>query len=264
MGWLFAVALGLHRRSRLAVLLAIPPMALGHALSIGIVAALVLTTGMMVDSHLIRIASGVLLVAWAVYQVRYGHRHRVRVGMTTGFAGLVVWSFLMATAHGAGLMLIPALIPLCGSVAGQSSGPLLVSLAAVGLHTLATLLVTGAIASAGIRLAGRGRAQARLDQLRQALDHRASGHRRIADRHGLATERRIARPASASACHFSLVHQTGRRLPSGDNAACVASLSDSHDRLRLTSTACETRLHCGFRPIPIEHSRFPEPQPFCH
>jgi len=147
MGWLFAVALGLHRHSRRAVLLAIPPMALGHALSIGIVAALVLTTGMVMDSHLIRIASGALLVAWAVFQVRYGHRHRVRIGMTTGFTGLVLWSFLMATAHGAGLMLIPALIPLCGSVAGQSSsGPLLVSLAAVGLHTLATLLVTGGIA----------------------------------------------------------------------------------------------------------------------
>ena len=87
-----------------------------------------------------------LLIAWAVYQLRYGHRHRVRVGMTTGSAGLVVWSFLMATAHGAGLMLIPALLPLCGSMAGRSYGPLLVSLAAVGVHTLATLVVTGGIA----------------------------------------------------------------------------------------------------------------------
>jgi hypothetical protein len=146
MGWLFAVALGLHRRSRQAVLLAIPPMALGHALSIGLVAALVLATGLVVDSHLIRIASGALLIAWAAYQLRYGHRHRVRVGMTTGSAGLVAWSFLMATAHGAGLMLIPALLPLCGSSPGRSSGPLLVSLAAVGVHTLATLLVTGSIA----------------------------------------------------------------------------------------------------------------------
>src|SRR6202158_4241531 len=146
MGWLFAVALGLHRHSRQAVLLAIPPMALGHALSIGVVAALVLATGLVVDSHLIRIGSGALLIAWAVYQLRYGHRHRVRVGMTTGSAGLVVWSFLMATAHGAGLMLIPALLPLCGSMAGRSSGPLLVSLTAVGVHTLATLLVNRGIA----------------------------------------------------------------------------------------------------------------------
>ncbi len=201
MGWLFAVALGLHRRSRQAVLLAIPPMALGHALSIGIVAALVATTGMVVDSHLIRIASGALLVAWAVYQVRYGHRHRVRVGMTTGFTGLVLWSFLMATAHGAGLMLIPALIPLCGSMAGGSSGPLLVSLAAVGLHTMATLLVTARYRTAGVRLVGRGRTQARLDQLRPALVHRARGHRRAADRHGLTLPSAYPAGLRPSACH---------------------------------------------------------------
>jgi hypothetical protein len=146
MGWLFAVALGLHRHSRRAVLLALPPMALGHALSIAMVAAVVLATGFVVDSHLLRIACGGALIAWAIYHARYGHRHRVRVGMTTGFAGLALWSFLMATGHGAGLMLIPALIPLCASVAVRSSEPLLVSLAAVGVHTLTTLLATGGIA----------------------------------------------------------------------------------------------------------------------
>ena len=146
MGWLFAVALGLHRRSRRAVLCAIPPMALGHALSIGVVAGLVLVTGFVFNGHAIRIASGALLIAWAVYHFKYGHRHRVRVGMTTGFAGLVLWSFLMATAHGAGLMLIPVLIPLCSTMPVHSSGPLLISIAAVGLHTMTTLLVTGAIA----------------------------------------------------------------------------------------------------------------------
>ncbi|WP_156393228.1 hypothetical protein [Burkholderia sp. Leaf177] len=146
MGWLFAVALGLHRRSRRAVLWAIPPMALGHALSIGVVAGLVLATGFVFNGHAIRIASGGLLIAWAVYHLKFGHRHRVRVGMTTGFIGLVLWSFLMATAHGAGLMLIPVLIPLCSAMPAHSSGPLMVSIAAVGLHTLTTLLVTGAIA----------------------------------------------------------------------------------------------------------------------
>ncbi|SAL33939.1 membrane protein [Caballeronia sordidicola] len=146
MGWLFAVALGLHRRSRRAVLWAVAPMALGHALSIAVVAGLVLATGFVFNGHAIRIVSGGLLIAWAAYHLRYGHRHRVRVGMTTEFAGLVLWSFLMATAHGAGLMLVPVLIPLCGAMPAHSSGPLLVSLAAVGLHTLATLLVTGAIA----------------------------------------------------------------------------------------------------------------------
>jgi hypothetical protein len=147
MGWLFAVALGLHRHNRRSVLLAIPPMALGHALSIGLVAAAVLALGVVVNTHLVRMASGVTLILWAFYHARYGHRHRVRVGMMTGFAGLVLWSFLMATAHGAGLMLIPALIPLCGhDMAALSSGSLRVSLAAVGLHTASTLIVTAAVA----------------------------------------------------------------------------------------------------------------------
>lgn len=147
MGWLFAVALGLHRGSRRAVLLALPPMALGHALSIAIVAGAVVALGFSGgNGNLVRLACGAILILWAVYHVRYGHRHRVRVGMTTGFAGLVLWSFLMATAHGAGLMLIPALLPLCGAMTQLSAGPLLISLAAVGLHTLTMLLVSGAIA----------------------------------------------------------------------------------------------------------------------
>src|ERR1700692_313694 len=71
MGCVSASVPGLHVNSRQAVLLPIPPMALGHALSIGVVAALVLATGLVVDSHLIRIGSGALLIAWAVYQLRY-------------------------------------------------------------------------------------------------------------------------------------------------------------------------------------------------
>ena len=58
-------------------------------------------------------AAAVLLIGWAAYNQLYGHRHRVRVGMTAGFGGLLLWSFLMATAHGAGLMLLPAIMPLC-------------------------------------------------------------------------------------------------------------------------------------------------------
>jgi hypothetical protein len=66
--------------------------------------------------------------------------------MTAGFAGLALWSFLMATAHGAGLMLVPALIPLCGAAPSLGASPLAISLAATGVHAGAMLLVTGAIA----------------------------------------------------------------------------------------------------------------------
>ena len=63
--------------------------------------------GLVVDQRVLEIAAGLVLLGWAAYYAAYGHRHRVRVGMTTGMLGLGVWSFLMATAHGAGLMLVP-------------------------------------------------------------------------------------------------------------------------------------------------------------
>jgi len=150
MGWLFAVALGLHRMSRATVLLALAPIALGHALSIAIVAAAVLSAGVVIDTRAIRISSGLLLIGWAIYHYLYGHRHRVRIGMRAGAAGLVLWSFLMASAHGAGLMILPALMPLClaaspiGEITARGSAP--TTIAAVGVHTGIMLAVSGLIA----------------------------------------------------------------------------------------------------------------------
>jgi hypothetical protein len=146
MGWLFAVALGLHRHSRRAVLLALPPMAAGHALSVWLVASSVIALGIVIDSAAIHLAMGGMLVLWAGYHWRYGHRHRVRVGMTVGMVGLAIWSFLMATAHGAGLMLVPALLPLCANLPDIGGGSVQLSFAAVAVHTIATLAVTGVIA----------------------------------------------------------------------------------------------------------------------
>jgi len=145
MGWLFAVALGLHRGRR-AVLLALPPIAAGHALSIWLMASSVLAIGAVADAAVLRAVAGGLLVVWAAYHWRYGHRRRVRVGMTVGVAGLASWSFLMATAHGAGLMLMPALVPLCAGLPALGGESVAVLLAAVAVHTLATLLVTGLVA----------------------------------------------------------------------------------------------------------------------
>lgn len=146
MGWLFAVALGLHRHGRRSVLLALLPIAAGHALSIWVVAAAVVVVGTVLDTEAIRLVAGGVLIVWAGYHFLYGHRHRVRVGMTVGVVGLVLWSFLMATAHGAGLMLVPALVPLCTGMPAIGSGSLLVSVGAVAVHTLAMLAMTGLIA----------------------------------------------------------------------------------------------------------------------
>ena len=150
MGWLFAVALGLHRRSRRVVLEALVPIAIGHALSIAIVAALVVLAGLAIEQHLIQDAAGVLLIGWALWHWRYGSRHRVRIGMTTGMAGLALWSFLMASTHGAGLMLVPVLMPM-GIAGGHAAhagagGSLVTALAAIGVHTAAMLAVTGLVA----------------------------------------------------------------------------------------------------------------------
>lgn len=145
MGWLFAVALGLHRQSRKIILLSLVPIAIGHTVSIAIVAMVVLALGIFVEQRPLEAAAGMMLIGWAAFHAAYGHRHRVRVGMKTGMMGLGFWSFLMATAHGAGLMLVPVLIPLCVSVSPTgkltAAGSLPTALAAVGLHMAAMLAV---------------------------------------------------------------------------------------------------------------------------
>jgi hypothetical protein len=150
MGWLFAVGLGLHRQSRRVVWLSLVPIAAGHAASIAMVAAAVLMLEFIVDRRVLELAAGAALLGWAIYYALRGHRHRVRVGMTVGMVWLGVWSFLMATGHGAGLMLAPMVIPLCvsaSSAAGNvTAGSVPIALAAVAVHTGAMLAVTAAIA----------------------------------------------------------------------------------------------------------------------
>ena len=155
MGWLFATALGLQRGSRTALLLALPPIALGHAASILLFTSSTAALGAHLPGAVLHACLGALLIAWAAWQHAYGHRHRVRVGMTVGFVGLVAWSALMATLHGAGLMLMPAMLPLCGGVGGAAN-PLALSFAFTALHTLTTLATTGAIALLAYEYLGLG------------------------------------------------------------------------------------------------------------
>lgn len=150
MGWLFAVALGLHRQSRAVVWTSLLPIAAGHALSIAAVTGFLAATGYLFPQGVVRIAAGVSLLAWSAYHWRFGHRHRVRFGMQVGLLGLAAWSFLMATAHGAGLMLWPAIMPLCVPVSASETGMgglLPALLAGVGLHTAAMLATTAVIAA---------------------------------------------------------------------------------------------------------------------
>ena len=155
MGWLFAVALGLQRKSRGAVLWSLLPIAAGHALSVALVICAVGALRALVDPVVLQIGAAVTLIAFGLYRLLA--RHRVRVGMQVGAADLMLWSFLMATAHGAGLMLLPVLLGIpIGlhhdhahmAVAAGIGGSAVTALAAVTVHTAVMLAVAGTIAIA--------------------------------------------------------------------------------------------------------------------
>ncbi len=163
MGWLFAVALGLQEQKRAAVLRALLPIALGHALSIGIVIVAVLVARISVPHSTLKFAAAAILFAFGVYRL-FRSRHPNWVGMRVGFGDLTLWSFIMASAHGAGLMLIPLFLksgdaPLgtaaspmhshmhsaCGFGFGNVSSPSLLT-GSIVVHTFGYLLATGLVA----------------------------------------------------------------------------------------------------------------------
>jgi hypothetical protein len=158
MGWLFAVALGLQEQKRAAVLRALPPIALGHALSIGIIITVVLLARVAVPPRTLKIAAAAILFTFGLFRLLRS-RHPNWVGMRVGFGDLTLWSFVMASAHGAGLMLVPFFLP---SPSGEEShhhgahhmhawafanfsAPSLL-IAAVVIHTLGYLAITALVA----------------------------------------------------------------------------------------------------------------------
>ena len=106
MGWLFAVAPGLQEPRRSAVWNALPPIAVGHALSVGLVFALVTLIHASIPYRVLRWLAAAVLIGFGVYRLVRA-RHPRWVGMRLGFCDLTLWSFLMASAHGAGLILVP-------------------------------------------------------------------------------------------------------------------------------------------------------------
>ncbi|MEU8215435.1 hypothetical protein AB0C47_06660 [Micromonospora taraxaci] len=160
MGWLFAVARGLQERSRSALLRALPPIAAGHLASVAIVAALVAATRSVTTSTALAVAGGVLLVAFGLWRL-LSERHFRWAGMRLSSAQLAGWSFLMSSAHGAGLMLLPVLVaePVSGGHAGHlAAAPVgaLTGLAAAGVHTVAMLGVALAVALLVYQVLGVG------------------------------------------------------------------------------------------------------------
>lgn len=156
MGWLFAVALGLQRRAGRAVWQALIPIVAGHLVSVGAIVLLAVLAGKSLSPPHAKYAVAILLVGFALYRILSRKHHPSIGGMQVGFGQLMLWSFLMATAHGAGLMLLPVLLGM-GMEGGMTHGMshfmampafpgIGFALAGVGIHTLAYVLVMGAVA----------------------------------------------------------------------------------------------------------------------
>jgi len=152
MGWLFAVALGMQKQSGRVVWLSLLPIGLGHALAIGLVLTGAALLGAVVPGIYVKISVACILFGFGMYRL-IRRKHPRWGGMQVGFRDLTIWSFLMASAHGAGFMLLPVVM---GKLPGSghhemhvrdlySYGPWTGTLA-VTVHTLAYLLTTGAIA----------------------------------------------------------------------------------------------------------------------
>ena len=110
MGWLFAVALGMQDRDRSSVIRALPAIAIGHELSLVLVVALVLGLGLLTDTSVLHLASGIALIAFGIFRFVKPRAHPRWTTMRVNRRELTWWSFLMSSAHGAGLMVAPVLI----------------------------------------------------------------------------------------------------------------------------------------------------------
>lgn len=160
MGWLFAVALGLQRQSPKAVWQALGPLAAGHALAIALALTIAILAGAVIPAGMLKWLIAALLLGFGLHRILID-RHPRFGSMRVGPRDLTLWSLLMASAHGAGLMVVPVLLPEGANASGGHahhapaalqqasllSQPVWDGLLASGLHTAGYLLVTGIIAA---------------------------------------------------------------------------------------------------------------------
>ena len=110
MGWLFAVGLGLQDRDRRAVLRALPPIAAGHELALAVSVLLVLVIGVVADAQTLRTVAAAALIGFGLFRFLRPRAHPRWTKMRVTRRELTWWSFLMSSAHGAGLIIAPVLI----------------------------------------------------------------------------------------------------------------------------------------------------------
>ena len=157
MGWLFALSLGLQEKRRSAVVGALLPIALGHAAAITVAILALRFVQHFLPMNILKWGVALFLFTLGVYRL-FRANHTRGTGMRVGGKDLFVWSFLMASAHGAGLMLLPVLMaqPMSGMTHNMPGGtsvlPSSLSASAIGLavliHTVSMLAVAGILAVA--------------------------------------------------------------------------------------------------------------------
>ncbi len=152
MGWLFAVALGMQERRRGAVLRALVPLCAGHALAVSVAVGAALAIGFVIPLGWLRWPIAGVLVSLGALRF-FRHRHPRWAGMRVSMGRLTVWSFLMATAHGAGLMVVPVFVGMSISGAGEHAHHMPgagagagAAVLAIGLHAAGYLAMTAFIA----------------------------------------------------------------------------------------------------------------------
>jgi hypothetical protein len=157
MGWLFAVALGVQHHRASSVVGALPPIALGHAASVALAVGAFVAGGVYLPVNVLRIGTAALLFGFGIWLVARRGKHPRWVGMRLGFRDLTVWSFVMSTAHGAGLMLLPVLVGGAAAHGGtmrHAQRTLDGGAVALAAHSAAMFIVMGVVALVVYRVLG--------------------------------------------------------------------------------------------------------------
>jgi hypothetical protein len=148
MGWLFAVALGLQEHRRRAVWRALLALGLGHALAIAMAIIAAVIVGIAVPQRVLRWVVAIALVALGT-RFLFRHPHPRWAAMRVNMADLTLWSFLVGTVHGAGLMVLPVFLGMTGNASGHThlaTGNAGGMFLATSVHACSYLIVTGLIA----------------------------------------------------------------------------------------------------------------------
>lgn len=148
MGWPLAVSAGLMERNPRALFLALWPLSVGHLLAILVMLLpFALLLALVAWQREISAAAALVVIGYGIF--RFFDRRHPRALARIPPAQLGLWSFAIAIAHGAGLMLVPIYLGLCATPAHghDAVGPLVE--ANLGMAMLVSIVHVVAMITAG-------------------------------------------------------------------------------------------------------------------